>query len=163
MEDGVKWCQVIIRRYRGGHRAFYLSKYNETTFKVVGDLISYGFDRTELLIVCMNWILICYNYRYIYQNFAMDMGAAYIKLSKQLLEEYGVSTSDTSALVNTLGDIKGIKAWAMFVEEDSQIRVRLHSGPIINELAKKYRGGGHPMASGATIYRWSEADEVFSN
>ncbi|UQW96492.1 bifunctional oligoribonuclease/PAP phosphatase NrnA [Rummeliibacillus sp. G93] len=135
----------------------------ETTFKVVGDLISYGFDRTELFNSMYELDPNLLQLQgYIYQNFAMDeTGAAYIKLSKQLLEEYGVSASDTSALVSTLGDIKGIKAWAMFVEEDSQIRVRLRSkGPIINELAKKYRGGGHPMASGATIYQWSEADEV---
>ena len=33
-------------------------------------------------------------------------------------------------------------------------------GPIINELAKKYNGGGHPLASGATAYSWEEADRV---
>ena len=40
----------------------------------------------------------------------------------------------------------------MFVEEADEIRVRLRSkGPIINPLAKKYNGGGHPLASGATV------------
>ena len=51
----------------------------------------------------------------------------------------------------------------MFVEEEDQIRVRLRSkGPIINNLAKQYRGGGHPMASGAKIFKWAEADEIIS-
>lgn len=39
------------------------------------------------------------------------------------------------------------------------IRVRLRSkGPVINELASRYNGGGHPMASGAKVYTWNEAD-----
>lgn len=29
---------------------------------------------------------------------------------------------------------------------------------MINELASRYNGGGHPMASGAKVYTWNEAD-----
>ncbi|WLR44174.1 bifunctional oligoribonuclease/PAP phosphatase NrnA [Bacillus carboniphilus] len=91
----------------------------------------------------------------------LPSGAAFVKLTKETLERYGVSVQETSQLVGTLGHIEGIKAWIFFVEEENQIRVRLRSkGPVINELAKRYNGGGHPMASGATIKKWGEADHV---
>ncbi len=60
--------------------------------------------------------------------------------------------------------MKGICAWVIFIEEDDSIRVRLRSkGPIINVLAKKYNGGGHPLASGATVNSWEEADRVIED
>lgn len=137
----------------------------EKTFNIVGELIKYDFDRTELFNSMYELDRSLLHLQgYIYQNFTIDeKGAAYIKLPIKTLKEFGVTASETSALVGSLGDVKGIKAWAMFVEEEDQIRVRLRSkGPIINNIAKRYRGGGHPMASGAKIFKWSEADEIIS-
>jgi bifunctional oligoribonuclease and PAP phosphatase NrnA len=52
-------------------------------------------------------------------------------------------------------------AWVFFIEEDDQIRVRLRSkGPVINGVAKKHKGGGHPLAAGASIYSWDEVEDV---
>ena len=133
------------------------------TFEVAGQLIQSNFDRTELF----NGMYekepnLLHLQGYIYENFQIDEnGACYIKLSKELLEKFQVSVSDSSLLVGSLSSIKGVRAWAMFVEEQDQIRVRLRSkGPIINELAKRYHGGGHPLASGATAYSWEEVDRV---
>ncbi|MEK4759151.1 bifunctional oligoribonuclease/PAP phosphatase NrnA [Viridibacillus sp. FSL E2-0187] len=137
----------------------------ETTFNTVGELIKYNFDRTELFDGMYELSReLLHMQGYIFQNFVMDdNGAAYIKLTIKVLELFGVSASDTSLLVGSLGNVKGIKAWVIFVEEADQIRVRLRSkGPIINTLAKQYNGGGHPMASGATIYNWEESEEVIS-
>lgn len=137
----------------------------EMTFYTVGELIKYNFDRTELFdgMYELDRELL-HMQGYIFQNFVMDdNGAAYIKLTSEVLQEFGVTASDTSLLVGSLGNVKGIKAWAIFVEEADQIRVRLRSkGPIINTLAKQYNGGGHPLASGATIYKWEESEEVIS-
>jgi len=33
----------------------------------------------------------------------------------------------------------------------------------VNEVAKKYRGGGHPLAAGASIYSWEDADRVIED
>ena len=42
--------------------------------------------------------------------------------------------------------------------------MRLRSkGPIINTLAEKYAGGGHPMASGATVKNWAELDDLLDD
>lgn len=136
------------------------------TFEIAGQLIRYDFDRTEVF----NGMYekepkLLHLQGYIYENFKIDEnGACYIKLTKDVLERFQVTPNDTSLLVGSLSDIKGICAWVIFVEESDQIRIRLRSkGPIINELAKKYNGGGHPLASGATAYSWEEVDRVIED
>ncbi|HET7658290.1 MAG TPA: bifunctional oligoribonuclease/PAP phosphatase NrnA [Bacillales bacterium] len=99
---------------------------------------------------------------YILQSFEVtDSGAAHIKLPLQLLEEFETTASEASLLVNAFSDLEGIQAWVFFIEEPDQIRVRLRSkGPVVNEIAKKYGGGGHAMAAGATVYSWKETEQV---
>lgn len=136
---------------------------SERTFEVAGNLIRYNFDRTQVYDAMYEMDeKLLHLQGYFYQNFVMDEnGAAYIKLSKETLKQFGVTPSETSLLVGSLSPIKGICAWVIFIEESEQIRVRLRSkGPIVNQLAKKYNGGGHPLASGASAYSWEEADQV---
>lgn len=135
------------------------------TFKVAADLITYDFNRNEIFDGMYEMEQKLLNLQgYIYQNFVMDKhGAAYVKLSKELLAQYETVPSEASLLVGCLGSVKGICSWVVFIEEEDQIRVRLRSkGPIINTLAKEFNGGGHPLASGATAYSWEEADAVIS-
>jgi len=135
------------------------------TFKVASELITYNFDRNEIFdgMYEMEPKLLTLQ-GYIYQNFIMDEhGAAYVKLTKELLAEFNVVPSEASLLVGCLGSVKGICAWVIFIEEEDQIRVRLRSkGPVINTLAKEFNGGGHPLASGATAYSWQEAQRVIT-
>ncbi|MGG2095134.1 bifunctional oligoribonuclease/PAP phosphatase NrnA [Bacillus sp. S13(2024)] len=102
---------------------------------------------------------------YILQSFTMtEEGAAYIKLTKEVLEQFDVLPSQASGVVGALGNIEGLKAWVLFLEEEDVIRVRLRSkGPVINTLAMQYNGGGHPMASGAKAFSWEEADRIFAD
>ncbi|RXI98537.1 bifunctional oligoribonuclease/PAP phosphatase NrnA [Anaerobacillus alkaliphilus] len=102
---------------------------------------------------------------YILNNFEQyENGVGAIKLSQSILQEYKVTPSDASRLVNTFANIEGIKAWVFFVEEPDQlIRVRLRSKkPIINGLAQRFNGGGHPLAAGASVFSWEQADEVLA-
>ncbi|MGX6443027.1 DHH family phosphoesterase [Neobacillus sp. K501] len=135
----------------------------DKTFAYAGELIHYNFSRTELYdsMYELDTNIIKLN-GYILQNFEMQSnGLASVVLTKELLNEYGAVPAEASLLVGTLGDVKGIKAWVFFIEEDDQIRVRLRSkGPIINTVARKFKGGGHPLASGASIYSWDEVDNV---
>lgn len=135
----------------------------EKTFEAASALIKQPFDRTALFAGMYEVERkILHLQGYIYQNFTIDEnGAAYIKLTKEILEEFDVTVSETSQLVGSLGDVKGICAWILFIEEADQIRVRLRSkGPVINTLAMQHNGGGHPLASGASAYSWEEVDEI---
>lgn len=168
-EKGLKMSDEAARLLYGGivgdTGRFLFPSTTEKTFAYAGELILYHFSRTELYdrmyelkanIVKLNG--------HILQNFVMrPSGVASMILSKELLEEYQAVPSEASLLVGTLGNVAGIKAWVFFIEEGNQIRVRLRSkGPVINEVAKKFNGGGHPLAAGATIYSWDEVDHVIN-
>lgn len=143
-------------------RFIYPSTTNKT-FKYAGELIKYSFSRTKLFDkmyeLAPNLIKL---HGYILQHFDMlESGAAVVKIDRSLLQEYGATPAEASVLVSELGQVKGIRAWVFFIEESDQIRVRFRSkGPIINQLAQRYKGGGHPLAAGASIYSWSEAEKV---
>ncbi|MEK3890405.1 DHH family phosphoesterase [Bacillus sp. FSL K6-3431] len=133
---------------------------SQRTFEFAGELIRYSFDRTELFNHMYelepNVIKL---QGYVLENFKMNEdGAAIIALTKEILAECDATPSEASILVSSLGNIKGIKAWCFFIEEEDQIRVRLRSkGPIINTIAMKHGGGGHPLAAGASVHTWEEA------
>lgn len=85
---------------------------------------------------------------YVYENLQiLDNGAAYVILTNEILEQFGLTEAGTSAIVSLPGRIHDVLAWAIFVEqEDGHYRIRLRSkGPTINELAKQHDGGGHPL------------------
>jgi phosphoesterase RecJ-like protein len=166
-EKGLKMndeaARLLYAGIVGDTGRFLFPSTTEKTFAYAGELIHYNFVRSELFdrmyeldpkIIKLNG--------YILQNFEFQKnGVASVRLTKELLEEYGTKPAEASLLVGTLGNVKGIKAWVFFIEEGDQIRVRLRSkGPVINGIAKKFKGGGHPLASGASIYSWDEVDHV---
>ncbi len=156
-------ARLLFAGIVGDTGRFMFHSTSRKTFETAGDLISYNFDRTELFNGMYEVDRNLLNLQgYIYQKFVIDdNGMAYVKLTMDTLKEFGVTSSETSLLVGSLGNVKGIRAWVIFIEETDQIRVRLRSkGPIINELAKEFGGGGHPLASGASVYSWEEADRV---
>lgn len=143
--------------------------FQSTTLKTMeysGKLLSYGFDRTELFNgmyeVERNLLQLK---GYVYENFSMDEnGVGSVKLTREVLQKYDVKESEASLLVGSLADVKGMQCWVFFIEDPNEIRVRLRSkGPIINGIAKKYGGGGHPLASGASVKTWEEADLVIED
>ncbi|KMY55045.1 oligoribonuclease [Bacillus sp. FJAT-27231] len=133
------------------------------TMEFAGELLQFNFDRNELfnrMYETDEKVLKLQGY--ILQTFSLSpSGAASVTLKKELLDEFHVVPSEASLLVSSLGNVKGIKAWVFFIEEADQIRVRLRSKKlVINQIAKKYKGGGHPLAAGASVYSWEEAENV---
>jgi bifunctional oligoribonuclease and PAP phosphatase NrnA len=140
--------------------------YNNTTpetFKRASKLIENKFDRqtlhdqmneTSLELIRLNG--------YVLEHFELhESGVGHMRLPLELTKHYGVAPETASLLINSFSDVKGIKSWVFFIEESDQIRVRLRSkGPVVNSLAAKYNGGGHPMAAGATVYTWEDCDRV---
>lgn len=136
------------------------------TMQYAGELLAYGFDRTELFNGMYEVSRDLLRLKgYVYENFSMDEnGVGFVKLTREILRKYDVAESEASLLVSALADVKGMKCWVFFIEDSETIRVRLRSkGPIINGIAKKYGGGGHPLASGAAVKSWDEAELVIED
>ncbi|MBK1232855.1 bifunctional oligoribonuclease/PAP phosphatase NrnA [Enterococcus faecium] len=101
---------------------------------------------------------------YLYQNIQVDEnGAGRIILPQEILDKYGIDDSETASIVSLPGVIDEVLALGIFVQQPSgYYRVRLRSkGPIINELAKRHHGGGHPLASGANAKDLAEVEEIY--
>lgn len=142
---------------------FLFDNTTDETFRVAGELRQYDFPITDIYKEMYKMPLKSVRLNgYVLESFELSSnGAGHIKLDLKTLEKYDVVASDASLLVNAFSDVEGIKAWVFFIEEPDQIRVRLRSkGPIVNEIAKHYGGGGHPMAAGATVHTWEQADQV---
>lgn len=84
-------------------------------------------------------------------------GFAYLKITRDIIDEFKVSDEDAAAQVSTISTIEGHPVWALFIEYPNEIRIRLRSrGPVINLLAEEYSGGGHPKAAGAKLEKWED-------
>lgn len=159
-------ARLIFAGIVGDTGRFLFPSTNVRTFKYAGDLVEFGFDFPELYEgIYTTKVNVAHLSGYVLQNFSLsENGVASMKIKKEILEQYDVSPTEASQLVGMLGNIERIKAWVFFVEEEDQIRVRLRSkGPVINTVAAKYRGGGHPLAAGASIYSWEEAGSILKD
>lgn len=79
--------------------------------------------------------------------------AAYVILTREIMAKYNLSDGGTAPVVPLLGKLEEVVCWTALVEQENHsYRLRIRSkGPVINELAKEYHGGGHPLASGAML------------
>ena len=104
---------------------------------------------------------------YIFDNLTLtENGVAYIKITEDVLKEYGVDVSAAGNIISELKYIDKVLIW-VFITEDKKnnlIKVNIRSrGPIINKTAEKYNGGGHKYASGAKLTTWNQADDLIND
>ena len=89
-----------------------------------------------------------------------ENGVAYVYLSKELQDKFGLKPEAASACISAMDSIKGCLCWIGFIEngdEEGSVRVRLRSRFVaINSVAEHYRGGGHACACGATVFSKKE-------
>jgi phosphoesterase RecJ-like protein len=91
-------------------------------------------------------------------------GVVYMHFTKRIINKFKVSREDAAALVSCMSNIRNHPFWITFVDYPDNIRVRLRSRTIaINEIGKKYRGGGHLQACGATIYNKKEMKAILAD
>ena len=89
-------------------------------------------------------------------------GVAWIYVTQDIKQRYGLTFETACASISSLSDIKGVLCWLAFIDTPGgEIRVRLRSRfAAINPIAEKYHGGGHACASGATVYSPEEMNAL---
>ncbi len=132
------------------------------TFMVASYLLKYGVNPAELdNLLSVDTLNILKLKGYVLSNFEMtEEGFAYIKMTRDIVEKYGVTDEEAANQVSTISTIEGCPVWALFMEyPGNEIRIRLRSrGPVINTLAEEYNGGGHAKAAGASLNTWDDLD-----
>ena len=89
------------------------------------------------------------------------LGYLYIPL--EIFKEYNVDVATASNIINNYNFIKEIIVWffVTYDEKTEKYKVSLRSrGPIINEIASHFNGGGHKYASGARLSSLDEMDDL---
>jgi len=88
-------------------------------------------------------------------NASVECGVAYACVTNRMFLETGAARADTERIINYLIEIEGVRAAALFTEqEDGMTRVSLRSVAPYNvarDVALPLGGGGHERAAGITV------------
>lgn len=143
--------------------------YNYTTPKTF-DLVSKLIKETKLDFTKLYEKMYLRSYKelnfqgYIWQNLTItENGFAYIKLSEEILEQYNVDASTAGNMVNNFNYAAEYISWGVFSYDkaNNNIKGSIRSrGPIINEVAKQFGGGGHIYASGVRLESFDVVDDL---
>ncbi len=147
-------------------------QYGETsgsTLKIAGQLLDLGADKefiysniyTETLAErqMKNWFA---NRFEVTKN-----GVAYLKNDKEVFEKWNVDFFNVSrGMVGVMAGIKEIPIWCNFTLDIANNIIvgefRSRSQSIV-DIAKKYGGGGHDLACGASLKNWEEVNSVIKD
>lgn len=126
----------------------------ERTLALASDLRSFDFDPHDIFTPLYKSSLEASRLQgYILQHFQVSRnGVAYITLPKILLESFKVTPTEAANLVNVLSNIEGNHIWTFIIDYGEEMRVRIRSKEVdISGVAKEFNGGGHSLASGASV------------
>lgn len=88
---------------------------------------------------------------------------AYLKIDNNTLKEHNVDASTAGNLIENFNNIEDFLVIVLCSEDvaNDYIKCSIRSrGPIINEIATEFNGGGHALASGAKPKDFQETDEL---
>lgn len=104
---------------------------------------------------------------YIISNLTLtEDGFGYIKIEQDILDEYETDAATATNISNNLTYIENMYVWAIFAYDkvNNNIRGSIRSrGPIINNIAEKYNGGGHIYASGVRVENFDAVDNLIND
>lgn len=148
---------------------FLLPTTSSSTFNTASKLINdYDLDLKNLYNILYERPLNEFKFQaYLALNMTItENGFGYIKITNDMIKEFNVDSGTASNMVNNFNYIKEVKAWAFASYDERQeiYKINIRSrGPIINEIASKYNGGGHPLASGARVKNSEDIDKLFQD
>ncbi|MGI6360109.1 MAG: DHH family phosphoesterase [Acholeplasmatales bacterium] len=104
---------------------------------------------------------------YFQNRFVYEDNIAYLKNDKEVMDKFDVDFFTISrGMVNLAAGIEEIKIWLNFTYDKTTNKIfgEFRSRDIIIvDIAKKYGGGGHDYACGATLNNWDEVDLVIND
>lgn len=151
----IKAAEALFKGIVGDSNRFLYRHTDERTFKMAALLVETGIDIESIyqqMYLRDKGVLEVT--RFILNHYYYDSGVAYYILKDEDLQRLGISREEGSNYVNTLANIKEFKVWLAVTENKAMnnyrvsIRSRSHS---INDIANQFHGGGHALASGATL------------
>ncbi len=146
---------------------FLYSNVNEKTFQYAAYLLQAGIDMNAIYDYIYSEDEVSIRFKgYCQQNFIRTPnGLAYNKITKELLQQFNVSSNFGAGIVNVLANMKGVHIHAHFSDrEEGKVKIEIRSKEIpVNVVAAKYGGGGHKLAAGAIVDGWNDIDNLIND
>ncbi len=138
------------------------------TFVIASKLLKYNFDCNEIYsnLYIEDIELVKLRAQMILSFKTTEKGVAYLYNTQEDIKKYNTDIFTISrGMVNVMSGIKGIDVWANFTEdENGKIICEFRSTKYnVNQVAVRYGGGGHKLASGATIANASLIENVLKD
>lgn len=137
------------------------------------DLVSYMIKKTNLDFTKLYENMYLRNLHelrfqsYIIMNLTLTLdGFGYIKITQDILDEYEIDCATATNIVNNLTFIEDMYSWAIFAYDKANDNVRgsiRSRGPIINEVASNYNGGGHIYAAGVRLSDFDIVNNIIND
>ena len=165
MESGLKLNSLAAKSlYTGMITDSGRFKYDSTTsqtFRLAAFLMEHEFNTNDIYrnLYADNFKYIKLRAQFVLKVNFTEQNVAYIYTT---LDEVKEADADIFAIsrgmVGVMSDIRGVDVWANFTETEGGVLCEIRSSLYnINPIAKKYGGGGHAKASGATLKNKEEA------
>ncbi|MDY0210339.1 MAG: bifunctional oligoribonuclease/PAP phosphatase NrnA [Acholeplasma sp.] len=137
----------------------------ERVFLVASILTSLGAKTTELYDFLYVDSLESKKLKTFFQSrFIYEDGVAFLKNDQDVFEQFDIDVFSVSrGMVNLAAGIEEIKIWLNFTydkDKDIILGEFRSRGVKIVDIAKKYGGGGHEQACGASLKTWDEVEQV---
>lgn len=142
---------------------FRYSNTDANTFSLTSEILKYGnFDIREIYLELEKQKLNEVRFKgYVASHFKIKDRVAYFYASKKIMEKFNLAREEARAQVSVMSGIDKIEAWLFFSDDDEKILIRFRSKRIpINEVAKKFGGGGHELACGGSILKKKDIIKV---
>ncbi len=100
---------------------------------------------------------------YILCNLKIEERVGYIILTSDDIKKNSVDIATSSNLIGELNNIEDFDVWVFITEDkaNKNYRVNIRSkGPIINDVAASFGGGGHIFASGVRIRKFEKVMQL---
>ena len=87
-------------------------------------------------------------------RFELDGRVGVIELTKAEMDEAGADVSQTGGLVNKALEVEGVRMAILATEREDGVKLSLRAvePDTVNDIAKRFGGGGHAQAAGVTMH-----------
>ncbi len=151
----------------GDTNRFMYKTTDERTFRLAAMLVETGIDIDALYQrMYLRKAKDLQIHAFILNQFKVCGNIAYYVLKQKDLETLSITRERGSDYVNILSGIEEFEVWLAVTEnvEEQNWRVSIRSRAVeIQEIAKKYHGGGHALASGATLTSFAELEMLLAD
>lgn len=143
-------------RYRG---------VNGDTHRLLSKLVETGIDQQYLLGKLYEKTLNEIQFEgEVLKRIETDGNVIFTKIPKSLIDEFQLEESQVAEYISVLEDIDNYPIWVLFYEGERNIRCRIRSKTIpVNEIAAKYKGGGHRFAAGSIFKTWEDTKAIIED